>query len=222
MDLQTAKMLCSIFSNDVHTTQHNVANGYMQGNFLAIPAEGLHTELQVEGAIPEDLAGCYLRNGVNQRFAPMGRMHMFDGDAMLHAFMLGNGKCTSYANTWIRTPRFLANDAAGRDCYPPFGDLTVSGLPVAKKFGYQALLQRSGLIPDLPPNKAQNPSTATQLLGGGLYACVEVNCPFRVLVDPQSGVVTSGEHADFDGHVPVFSAHSRVDLDGVSLAGHRP
>lgn len=141
MDLPTAKMLCSLFSNDVHTTQHNADNGYRQGNFLPIPEEGVHSQLEVEGAIPRDLAGCYLRNGVNQRFSPMGRMHMFDGDAMLHAFMLGDGKCTSYANTWIRTPRFLANEAAGRDLYVPFGDLTVSGLQVAKSHQAGTLTQ---------------------------------------------------------------------------------
>ena len=214
-DLSMARELCAIFSNNVHTTQHNEANGYLQGNFRPVAQEIVATDLEVEGSLPADLAGCYLRNGVNQRFPPMGRMHMFDGDAMLHAFMLADGRCTSYANTWIRTPRHCANEAAGRDLYAPFGDLTVAGLPVAKKFAYQALLQRSGRVPALAPNKAQNPSTATQLIGGALYACVEVNCPFRIWVDPTTGVVSSGEHDDFGGQIPVFSAHSRVDPDGV-------
>lgn len=166
------------------------------------------------GTIPPELEGCYLRNGVNQRYEPQGKMHMFDGDAMLQAFMFSGGKCTSYANSWVRTPRFLANEVAGKDLYCPFGDLTIAGLPVAKKWGLQALKMRAGLIPYLPPTRAQNASTATQLIGGALYACVEVNSPFRVWVDPQTGVVTSGTHNDFGGEIPVFTAHSRTDPSG--------
>ena len=32
----------------MHTTQHNSDNGYLAGNFLPIPSEGVHTELEVE------------------------------------------------------------------------------------------------------------------------------------------------------------------------------
>ena len=167
------------------------------------------------GTIPPELEGCYLRNGVNQRYEPQGKMHMFDGDAMLHTFLFADGQCTSYANSWVRTPRFLANEDAGRDIWATFGDLTVKpGLEAAKKFGWIALQQRAGMMPDIPPTRAQNPSTATQLIGGKLYACVEVNAPFRLSVDPSTGAVESQEHDDFNGQIPVFSAHSKVDPDG--------
>ena len=52
-----------------------------------------------------------------------------------------------------------------------------------------ARLQRAGVIPPLTTSKGANPSTATQLIGGRLYACMEVNCPFRVHVDPETGRV---------------------------------
>ena len=50
-----------------------------------------------------------------------------------------------YANTYIRTPRFLNNEAAGREeALTTFGDLTLHGLSVAKKFAFNALKQRAG------------------------------------------------------------------------------
>ena len=148
MDLEAARMLCAVLSNNVPTKQHNANNVYRTGNFLPIEGEGVWPTLVVEGTIPKELTGCFLRNGTNQRYAPQGKMHMFDGDAMLHAFVFAGGQCTSYANTYIRTPRFLANEAAGREeALTTFGDLTLHGLPVAKKFAFNALKQRAGAIP---------------------------------------------------------------------------
>lgn len=215
-DLQSAKWLSGIFSNGYTTARHNNGpHNYLNGNFLPCEGESVHTALKVVGNIPTELKGCFLRNGVNQRYAPNGKMHMFDGDAMLHAFVFADGKCASYANSYIRTPRFIANEDQGRDIWATFGDLTVKpGLEAAKKFSWIALQQRAGMMPFIPPTRAQNPSTATQLIAGKLYACVEVNSPFRIMVNPKTGQVSSREHDDFDGKVPVFSAHSKVDSSG--------
>ena len=38
----------------------------------------------IEGEIPKDLTGMYVRNGPHRRFEAPGRYHWFDGDGMLH------------------------------------------------------------------------------------------------------------------------------------------
>merc|ERR1719183_3015113 len=130
---------------------------------------------------------------------------------MLHTFMFSNGSCTTYANTYLRTPRFIANDAAGKEQYAHIGDVALGGLEVAKKLGYLKLQQRTGLVPAIAQNKMGSPATSTALIGGKLYGCVEVACPFRIFINPDTGVVTSGEHEDWNGKVSTFSAHSKTD-----------
>ena len=217
LQLPASKYLSSLLSNSLSTARHDA--GYITGNFLPLKEADtgiVHRNLKITGTIPTELNGAYLRNGVNQRYPASGRMHMFDGDAMLHVFIFERGICKSYTNSYLRTPRFLQNESVGRDIHPTFGDIALKpGLETAKKIGYFELLQRSGVLPDmLPVTRAQNPSTATQLIAGKLYACVEVNSPFRVHIDPTDGKVHSDVHEDFDGKVPVFSAHSKVDLSG--------
>ena len=59
---------------------------YLEGGYAPvqseISAEGLRV---VGGELPRDLTGLFVRNGSNPRWAPKGRYHWFDGDAMLHA-----------------------------------------------------------------------------------------------------------------------------------------
>lgn len=67
----------------------------------------------VAGEIPRDLNGVYLRNTENPLFeAVSGRYHPFDGDAMLHAIRLEDGRA-SYRNRFVRTPGLAAELAAG-------------------------------------------------------------------------------------------------------------
>jgi carotenoid cleavage dioxygenase len=62
----------------------------------------------VEGKLPEDLRGIYLRNTENPLFDAMsGRYHPFDGDGMLHAIRFEGGKA-HYRNRFVRTQGLLA------------------------------------------------------------------------------------------------------------------
>jgi carotenoid cleavage dioxygenase len=67
--------------------------------------EGEVHDLVVEGEIPRQLDGTLYRNGPNPQFAPRGRYHWFDGDGMIHAFTIRDGKA-HYRNRWVRTERF--------------------------------------------------------------------------------------------------------------------
>jgi carotenoid cleavage dioxygenase len=65
----------------------------------------------VEGAVPDDLSGVYIRNTENPLFEPIKRYHPFDGDGMLHSIRFANGE-VRYANRFVRTAGFLAEQAA--------------------------------------------------------------------------------------------------------------
>lgn len=209
--LGEARAISALLCNNIDTTSHNADNVYCTGNFRPIEGEGVHRLPDVEGTLPAGLSGVYMRNGTNMRYKPHGKVHMFDGDAMLHAFVLEAGTCSSYAHSWIRTPRFHANESAGKELYPLIGDIALSGLQVAKKMGYMKTQMVAGMFPTLPPHKNAGPATNTLLIGESLYACVEVNSPFRIYVNPETGVVLSGEHNDWNGKIETFSAHSKVD-----------
>ncbi len=71
----------------------------------------------LQGEIPKDLQGVYMRNGHNQVHAPIGKYHPFDGDGMVHAAHFENGQMT-YRNRWVRTTGFLAEAAAGESLWP--------------------------------------------------------------------------------------------------------
>ncbi len=73
-------------------------------------------DLDVEGEIPEDLSGIYLRNTENPLFEPIRRYHPFDGDAMLHSMSFDNGEAR-YSNRFVRTQGFLAEQEARRSLW---------------------------------------------------------------------------------------------------------
>jgi len=66
----------------------------------------------IEGAIPAELDGVYLRNTENPLHDAIGRYHPFDGDGMLHALRFGGGRA-SYRNRMVRTAGLAAEVAAG-------------------------------------------------------------------------------------------------------------
>jgi len=88
-------------------------NPHLSGNFAPIGAEIDATGLEVlEGAIPVDLAGSYIRNGPNPRFEPTSYNYPLEGDGMLHAITFENGQ-VRYRNRYVRTRSFEIEDLAG-------------------------------------------------------------------------------------------------------------
>ena len=85
---------------------------FLRGNYAPWPIEGEIHDLVVEGEIPRELNGTLYRNGPNPQFAPRGRYHWFDGDGMIHAFSIHDGKA-HYRNRWVRTQRFQMEREAG-------------------------------------------------------------------------------------------------------------
>ena len=82
----------------------------------------------IEGQLPGDLAGTWLRNG-NGRFEHHGvpYEHLFDGDGMVARFHFA-GQRVRYRNRHVRTAEYLAEEQAGRVLYRSFGTNRPGGL----------------------------------------------------------------------------------------------
>jgi len=88
---------------------HPYRTGAWQPNFVEYDA----TELAVEGEIPDDLCGIYLRNTENPVHPSIDRLyHPFDGDGMLHMIRFRDGQA-EYRNRFVRTAGFAAEQDAG-------------------------------------------------------------------------------------------------------------
>ena len=66
----------------------------------------------LEGEIPKDLDGVYLRNTENPLLPALGRYHPFDGDGMLHSITFEGG-AASYRNRIIQTEGLAAELSEG-------------------------------------------------------------------------------------------------------------
>lgn len=85
---------------------------FQRGNYAPVPDELTDDALLVEGTIPPELDGWYLRNGPNPR-QPTG--HWFTGDGMIHGVRIEGGAAKWYRNRWIRTDSFT-------DPFPLYND----------------------------------------------------------------------------------------------------
>jgi carotenoid cleavage dioxygenase len=74
---------------------------WLQANYAPVDAEREATEFAVEGAIPPELDGVYMRNGPNPLTG--SSEHWFLGDGMLHGVRLRNGKAEWYRNRYVQT-----------------------------------------------------------------------------------------------------------------------
>ena len=91
------------------------SNPHLNGIFAPIQDELTDASCEVvQGAIPDDLVGTYVRNGPNPRFAPIGSYtYPLDGDGMIHAISFFGGRAR-YRNRYVRTPSLAAEERAGR------------------------------------------------------------------------------------------------------------
>ncbi|BBZ31836.1 carotenoid oxygenase family protein [Mycolicibacterium confluentis] len=71
----------------------------------------------LEGEIPRDLDGVYLRNTENPLHPSLTFYHPFDGDGMLHVVGFRDGKAF-YRNRFVRTDGFLEENEAGGALWP--------------------------------------------------------------------------------------------------------
>ncbi len=88
-------------------------NPYRTGVWRPQTTEWKAWDLDVEGEIPTDLAGVYLRNTENPLIPANRTYHPFDGDGMLHSIHFADGEAV-YHNRFVRTAGLRAEqDARG-------------------------------------------------------------------------------------------------------------
>src|SRR5574338_932672 len=74
---------------------------HLRGNYAPVGDEVTALDLPVEGALPPELAGLYVRNGPNPRSGTSP--HWFTGDGMVHGVRLEGGRASWYRNRYVRT-----------------------------------------------------------------------------------------------------------------------
>ena len=87
------------------------------GLYRESPRDHGYERLQVEGTLPDDLAGTLVRNGPGE-FAPFGRLygHLFEGQGALTAVRFGGGRAEG-AHRLIESRGLHEERAAGRPLY---------------------------------------------------------------------------------------------------------
>jgi carotenoid cleavage dioxygenase len=154
--------------------------------------------LEIEGDWPRALRGVLYRNGPalyerdSQRY-----QHWFDGDGMVQAFRC-DGRHVSHLGRFVRTPKFVAEQSAGRFMYRAFGS-AVAGAAAARS-----------------ADEVNTANTNVLQHGGRLLALWE------------AGSATELEPATLDTRGPVtwrddlagmpFTAHPKVDASGTLWA----
>lgn len=84
---------------------------YRTGVWRAQTSEFDAWDLDVEGNIPDDLDGVYLRNTETALFPPIKRYHPFDGDGLIHSISFEAGDAR-YTSRFVQTDGFVAEQEA--------------------------------------------------------------------------------------------------------------
>jgi carotenoid cleavage dioxygenase-like enzyme len=172
---------------DVTTVAH------LQGPFAPVTEETDAADLPVEGELPVELDGVYLRNGPNPRFTPLGSyVYPLEGDGMVHGMWLADGRAR-YANRFVQTEALRAEEKAGRALW---GGLMTGYCPDASEVG-----------PELAGQPKALPDINVVRHGGRLLALAESDCPYCL-----SPVLETLGRETFDGMLPAgMTAHPKVD-----------
>jgi carotenoid cleavage dioxygenase-like enzyme len=105
-----------------HTLPPGDSHPYRSGAWRPQHVEYDAWDLEVEGRIPDDLHGVYLRNTENPLHPPIERYHPFDGDGMLHSLAFEAGTAR-YANRFVRTAGLLEELEAGKSLWAGLAEL---------------------------------------------------------------------------------------------------
>ena len=78
-------------------------NPFTQGVFRPLTAERTVFDLPVEGSVPPELSGVYMRQSFNPTPITAGPTHLFLGDGMIHGVEIRAGRPQWYRNRWVNT-----------------------------------------------------------------------------------------------------------------------
>ena len=127
------------------TARESDVNPFLQGNFAPWRLEGTADDVEVIGAIPRELNGTFYRNGSNPAYEPRGRYHWFDGDGMIHAITLRDGRA-AYRNRYVQSDGLKEERAAGQALYPGLLDISPTEAPRFKVTGNTNIVHHAGRL----------------------------------------------------------------------------
>jgi carotenoid cleavage dioxygenase-like enzyme len=104
MEYQDGNMTETAHTEDTAGALFGTGEFFQKDNYAPVADELTEFDLPVEGSIPAELEGWYLRNGPNPRDATG---HWFTGDGMIHGLRIENGRAAWYRNRWVRTDSFI-------------------------------------------------------------------------------------------------------------------
>lgn len=192
-------------------------NPYLNGNFAPVAAEHHSVPLAViEGAIPDDLAGIFVRNGPNPIPGLVSKNHFwFDGHGMMHNVRIRNGKAT-YSNSYVPTPRFNIEMEKGEEVFFKLGEMKgIAGL--IKLLFVDERKKKAVGANKLTSGQA---NTHAIMYQNKFYALHEGSLPFEVMLTDEGAVKGIG-YETFGGVLDYpLSAHPKKDFENGNLIFH--
>ena len=179
----------------------STSNPFLNGFYEPLYNEYSHHDLRVEGEIPSELNGALYRNTTNQRFRPLNpdQTHWFEGDAMVHAFHLLDGKAT-YRNRWIIDDGAKVELEVGRALYN--GVMSASGIA-------------QGVLPKGAP-LIKVPSNINVIALGGKVLALNENSSRYWEISPDEletlGAFDFGGEFSDSGDQGMLTAHPHTDM----------
>ncbi|KAH7301912.1 hypothetical protein KP509_23G048100 [Ceratopteris richardii] len=177
----------SSFTKLQHSTDPLVQ---LAGNCTPV-CETSPTICNVRGKLPDDLVGAYVRNGPNATYMNPGEgFHLFDGDGMLHAVKMKDGKAV-YCCRYVKTARFKQEEAAGRPLFPklfggsgePFTFARTIILAVRVALGLVDISKGCGLS-----------NTSVSFFRGQVLSMSEDDLPYIIQITESGDLVTVGQY----------------------------
>ena len=188
LDNATVERLAPVFSS-LRPSNHPYLNGAWTPQMEEVTASELEV---IEGEIPSDFDGVYLRNTENQLHQPLGRYHPFDGDGMIHQIDFSGGRAR-YRNRFVQTRCFAAEQEAGGSLWG--GRMDGPGISLRPGFGAHGRLKDS--------------SSTDIIVHAGKAISTFYQCGEGYVLDPETL-----EQEGVAPWVPIdgISAHPKVDV----------
>lgn len=209
--------LDSLQEHKEHLEQHI----YLHHNYAPVEEEHRAVPAKVvEGAIPENLSGLFIRNGPNPIPHHLGRKryHWFDGHGQLHVLRVKENGELLYSNNFVPTPRYNIERKLDKEYFFRFGELKgIVGL-IKTALLEPIRISKFGLD-GLTVGKANTHTIMTKQ--NRFYALHEGSLPFEVELSDDGYIADAVGYETFDNVLNyAVSAHPKVDFETGNFLFH--